>query len=263
LDAALKPDKAPAAFDFEIGPDEELVIGPKAVLEALKARSGLLRRIAVSSGRRDKLSSEIRARAERAGVMPSSPSRSAFVLPPGLNHQGVAAAFGLKRSPGLEEFMEGVDPGRPSLILALDHLSDPGNTGALIRTALAFGADAAISPLDRAAGLAPAAIKAAQGASEHLPFITVTNLNSALKALKGKGWWIYGADLSRGGEEGIPAFAPRSVIALGGESRGLSRLTSGLCDFFVKIPMNPKAGSLNVAAAGAVLMHAWMTQHGL
>jgi 23S rRNA (guanosine2251-2'-O)-methyltransferase len=167
----------------------------------------------------------------------------------------VAAVFGALRGTGLKELLEANK--RPSLILALDHVGNPRNLGTLMRSATAFGAHGVICPRDRQVGLSPAAIKTAQGAIEHVPLVRVTNLNSALKDLKEQGYWIVGAD--REGEISLPSFKfpARSVVVLGAESKGLSRLTGELCDFLIRIPINPAIDSLNVSVAGSILMYSY------
>jgi 23S rRNA (guanosine2251-2'-O)-methyltransferase len=235
---------------------EGLILGPRAVLEALRARGGLLRALYVLEGRRDPATEEIRARAKRLGTPPKALPRKAFDALEGLNHQGVAAIFRDLGEPTLHGLLEGIPQGAPSAILALDHIGDPGNLGALLRSAAAFGMDGVISPKDRAAGLAPAAVKAAQGAIEHVPFLRVANLNSALKELKKHGYWLTGAH--KGAPQALPdfRFPTRTALVLGSESKGLSRLATEACDFLVGIPMGPNAESLNVSVAGAIFMYA-------
>jgi 23S rRNA (guanosine2251-2'-O)-methyltransferase len=226
------------------------------VLEALRARGGLLRGLYVLEARRDGATEEIRARAKKIGIPATPLKRSEFPGPPGPKPQGVAAIFKALDDPGLPAILERVPEGRPSFVLALDHVADPGNLGALLRSALAFGADAVITPKDRAAGLSPGALKAAQGAYEHLPFLRVGNLNSALKELRKRGYWLVGAQ--QGGPLALPSFSfpKKAALVLGQEHKGLSRLSSELCDFLVGIPMAPPSESLNVSVAGALFMYA-------
>jgi 23S rRNA (guanosine2251-2'-O)-methyltransferase len=226
------------------------------VLEALKARGGLLVRLFLKERRRGPLIPEILERTRRAGREPSFLPASSFPELSGLNHQGISAVFRKQRSPSLDELLESLPADGDSLILALDHLQDPGNLGALLRSAHAFGADAVVSSGDRSASLSPGAVKASQGAAERVPFLRAKNLNSALKTLKSRGYWVAGA--RQDGALPLPAFKfpRRTILVLGSESRGLSRLTEELCDFLVSIPM-AAGDSLNVAAAGAILLYAY------
>jgi 23S rRNA (guanosine2251-2'-O)-methyltransferase len=236
---------------------EELILGPRALLEALKGRSGQAKRIIISQGRGGKDLLEIKARAEKAGLRPIIISREGFHSLKDLKHQGVAGIFTAHKALGLVSFVESIGPNNPSLIVALDHSENPGNLGALLRSAQAFGADCLLTGRDRQVGLSPGAIKSAQGALEHVPLIRAPNLNSALKTLKNHGYWIVGAH--KQGEHSVNTFdfPKRTVLVLGAESRKLSTLTQEICDFLVKIPMEDNADSLNLSVAGAIFMYAW------
>jgi 23S rRNA (guanosine2251-2'-O)-methyltransferase len=124
-----------------------------------------------------------------------------------------------------------------------------------LRTAEAAGVHAVIIPKDRAAGLTPAARKAAAGAAERVPVIAVTNLARTLKRLQDLGYWVTGL----AGESEASLFdadlsGPR-VLVLGAEGEGLRRLTKEHCHQLVRIPMAGKAESLNVSVAAAVCLY--------
>lgn len=141
------------------------------------------------------------------------------------------------------------------LVLALDHLQDPQNFGALCRTAEAFGIDAVITPQARSTAVTAAVYHASAGAIETLPIANPPNLGECLRRLKKHGFWILGTDL---GEKSVwlpdaPRFE-KTVLVLGSEGEGLSPLIRDLCDLQIAIPMRGKIQSLNVSAAGAVLM---------
>ncbi|MDR2613425.1 MAG: 23S rRNA (guanosine(2251)-2'-O)-methyltransferase RlmB [Deltaproteobacteria bacterium] len=234
------------------------MVGINAVAEALEARGAALRRLLVSSARRP--SAALAALLERAASL-GAPVRR---VPPSFfgrfapsAHQGICAVFDEKAPLDLPEFLESLPAEGPSLLLALDHVEDPGNLGALLRSAWAFGADGAIAPRDRSAGLTPAAAKAAAGGLERIPLARVANLPRALRLLKKEGYWTVGAEA--GGAESLAGFEfpERTVLILGGEGRGLGRLVSSLADFRVGIPLCGGAESLNVSAAGAVFMYAF------
>jgi 23S rRNA (guanosine2251-2'-O)-methyltransferase len=143
----------------------------------------------------------------------------------------------------------------PALLLVLDGVTDPQNLGACLRNADAFGAHAVIVPKDRAAGLNATAAKAASGAADTVPLITVTNLARALRDLKEKGVWILGADA--GAESLFDADVTGPVAwVLGAEGAGLRRLTRELCDRIVGIPLFGAVESLNVAVASGICLYA-------
>ena len=144
---------------------------------------------------------------------------------------------------------------RNALVLALDHLQDPQNLGALCRTAEALGVRGVIIPKDRSVTVTPGAYHASVGAVETIPILQVPNLNEALRKLKEKEFWIVGAALGEGSKPvpETPTF-DKVVLVLGTELEGLKPLTLSTCDWLTEIPLKGKVQSLNVSAAGAILM---------
>ena len=170
-------------------------------------------------------------------------------------HQGIIAETRGLEEVGIRELEELViHRGKAFRGLILDGVQDPRNLGACLRTADAAGADAVIVPKSRAASLTPVALKAATGAAETVRLARVSNLAAVLHWLKDAGIWAVGA----------VAEAPRSVydsrletpvvLVVGGEGRGLRRLTRELCDELVSIPMQGAVKSLNVSVAAGILL---------
>jgi 23S rRNA (guanosine2251-2'-O)-methyltransferase len=145
-------------------------------------------------------------------------------------------------------------PGRPApFLVAVDGVTDPGNLGALLRSAECAGATGVVLPRHRAVHVTPTVTKAAAGAVEHLDFAVVGGLPAALARLREAGLWVLGLD----GDGptplwGLPAAEGPVALVLGSEGRGLSRLVRQRCDEVVAIPLFGSLGSLNVAAAGAL-----------
>lgn len=140
----------------------------------------------------------------------------------------------------------------PFLVLA-DGITDPGNLGALLRSAECAGVTGAILPRHRAVHLTPAATKAAAGAVEHLPLALVGGLPNAISELRSRGVWVVGLDAAGTTEVFDLSLADEAVaLVLGSEGRGLSRLVRERCDVVASIPLLGRTESLNVAAAGAV-----------
>jgi 23S rRNA (guanosine2251-2'-O)-methyltransferase len=132
-------------------------------------------------------------------------------------------------------------------------VTDPGNLGALLRSAECAGATGVLLPRHRAVHLTPTVTKAAAGAVEHLRFAVVGGLPAALQELRRHEVWVVGLD----GEGTVdlwelPAADGPITIVLGAEGSGLSRLVRERCDAVVRIPMRGSLSSLNVAAAGAL-----------
>lgn len=171
------------------------------------------------------------------------------------NHQGLVALAAAKAYTPLEDLVAAdASPLRPRLLLALDGVEDPQNLGALIRTAEAMGVGGIIIPARRAVGLTPAVERASAGALAYMPVARVTNLVRALEMLKEHGYLVIGAD-PEAGKFVLPPPDRPLVLVLGGEDRGLRRLVKETCDRLVSIPMYGRINSLNVAAAGAILLY--------
>jgi len=169
-------------------------------------------------------------------------------------HQGVVAIVDAAETElTLEQVIETAR--EPPLLLVLDGVTDPHNLGACLRSADAFGAHAVIVPKDRAVGVNATVAKAASGAADTVPVITVTNLARTLRELKDHGVWILGADT--GGESLFEADVAGPVAwVLGAEGAGLRRLTRELCDRIVGIPLAGMVESLNVSVAAGICLFA-------
>jgi 23S rRNA (guanosine2251-2'-O)-methyltransferase len=143
--------------------------------------------------------------------------------------------------------------GPTPFLVVLDGVTDPGNLGTILRTALGAGATGIVLPRHHAARLTPSAVKAAAGAVEHLRFALVSGVASALATLRESGIWCVGLD-ERGPVEidDVDLFAEPVAVVLGAEGSGLAPLTRQRCDVLARIDLVGPLGSLNVAAAAAV-----------
>jgi 23S rRNA (guanosine2251-2'-O)-methyltransferase len=237
------------------------VPGERAVIELLRASPRRVKRLHVLATRPP---GEIEALAasHRIAVSRSSHDELANLLAPELA-RGVVAVATPPKDHDIEELLAlrpgAPDPDRRRVLVALDGVQDPHNLGALIRSAEFFGVLGLFWARDRSAGLSPAVVRASAGASERLPLAQVTNLARALAACKEAGAWILGT-VPDGGqplralvEAGLP---DALVVVLGGEERGLRRLTRESCDFLATIPGAGGVASLNVSAAAAVTLSA-------
>lgn len=138
-------------------------------------------------------------------------------------------------------------------ILALDHIEDPQNVGAVARSAVAAGITGLVMSSRRAAPLSPAAFKAAAGALEHLPVAVVGSIPEALSRLSDRGVWIVGLDAS-GDQDlfGLDLLTEPVAIVIGSEGSGIAELTRKRCDLVVSIPMVEGVESLNASVSGAL-----------
>jgi len=174
---------------------------------------------------------------------------------PGVAHQGFAAVAAAPSYRDLDELLATLRGNMGSrLLIAADHITDEGNLGALIRTALFFGADGLVLPRDRSAGLSEGVAKRSAGASLLLPVARVVNMARALDDLDQEGFWIIGA--AGDGRTDIYTFDWNrdTVLVVGREDRGLTQNARSRCHEIVAVPGSGRMESLNVAvAAGAVL----------
>ena len=176
------------------------------------------------------------------------------------NHQGVAAQVGAYPYVELESMLQlARQRAEMPLLLLLDCLQDPQNLGTLLRTAEAVGVHGVVIPRHRAAEITPAACNASAGAVEHLLVAQVTNLVRAMEELKRKEVWVAGLELMpqaqdlRSADLGMPL-----ALVVGSEGQGLGRLVRERCDFWVKLPIRGKVGSLNASVAGSIALYeAW------
>jgi 23S rRNA (guanosine2251-2'-O)-methyltransferase len=145
--------------------------------------------------------------------------------------------------------------GERSLIVALDQVQDPQNLGAISRSAECAGAAGVVIPERRSAEVTSAVCAASAGAVEHLPIARVRNLADFLGLARRRGFWVFGADPGASTRYTEPDYAGRTVLVLGAEGSGLRPRVKGACDDLVSLPLRGRMGSLNVAAAAAVLLY--------
>lgn len=168
-------------------------------------------------------------------------------------HQGVALLTDVLPTPALQQALE-----RPGPVLVLDHVSDPRNIGAILRSAAAFGVAAVVMQDRNAPEETGALAKAASGALETVPILRAVNIARTMVALRAAGLWLVGLDASGTTLSG-PALAQRRVaLVLGSEGEGMRRLTRETCDELAAIAMPGAEGgldSLNVSAAAAIALY--------
>jgi len=176
-------------------------------------------------------------------------------LAPGVNHQGILAFLPAVEYVTVTDIVKKAEEkGEPPFIIVLNHVEDPYNLGAIIRTAYAAGAHGVIIPNSRAAGLGPATSKASAGAINHMPIARVSNIANTIEYLKKHNIWVACANM-----KGTAYFKEdlRGAIALviGGENQGTTDNIRKKCDFTISIPMYGDINSLNASVAAGLLMY--------
>lgn len=141
------------------------------------------------------------------------------------------------------------------LIVILDHLEDPHNFGAIIRTCEAAGVDYIIIPKDRSVSVNSTVMKTSTGAINNVNIVLVTNLNNTIKKLKEKGVWIVGTDMENSVPYDDVDYTIPTAIVIGSEGFGMSRLVKENCDFIAAIPMKGKINSLNASVAAGIIIY--------
>ena len=167
-------------------------------------------------------------------------------------HQGCVAEVEHLDKPVLKEFIKG----KSNLTLAcLDEVTDPRNIGSLIRSAASFNIDGIIVKDRHFPDESKLMYKAASGSMEHINIFEVSNINSTLKNLREKNFWVYGFD-----SEGEKSFTEvewkgNNVLLFGSEGFGMREHTSKYTDFLVRIDISPKIESLNISNSAAIVFH--------
>ena len=179
------------------------------------------------------------------------------------SHQGVIATAAPLQSVDIDELLEVRDGVQPFL-LAADGVTDPGNLGALLRTAECAGVTGIVLPRHRAVHVSPAVTKAAAGAIEYLRFAIVGGLPAALAGATEKGALVVGLDMD--GDVSLHDLPPVDrpvIVVVGSEGKGLGRLVRQRCEVVASIPMRGSTESLNVSVAGALALYEVVRQRGL
>ncbi len=240
---------------------EELIAGRQSVLEALRHSKPV--RILLAEGLKGTVIKEITSLAQQKKVPVKHLPRAEFDQAAGdiSGNQGVAALVSPFCYCSLGSLISQTrSSGKQPFLIMLDHLEDPQNLGAVMRMADAAGVHGLIIPDKRAARVTAAVRKVAAGAAERLPVAMVSNLNRSAELLKDEGFWLYGSEADGNLEYYRADYCRPLVLVIGSEGKGLSRLLRKNCDLILTIPMPGMAGSLNVAAATAILTYAALSQ---
>ena len=167
-------------------------------------------------------------------------------------HQGIVMEIDDVKTYSYDEIIPNIKKENPVIVM-LDHLEDPHNFGAIIRTSEALGVDAIIIPTDRSVKVNSTVVKTSVGAIEYIPIIRVVNLNDTIRKLKSDGYWIIATDMDGEDYSKIDYNMPVCIV-IGNEGKGISRMVSENSDIIASIPMKGKINSLNASVSCAIVL---------
>lgn len=141
------------------------------------------------------------------------------------------------------------------IVVILDHIEDPHNFGAIIRTCEAAGIKSIIIPKNRQVQINSTVMKTSVGTLDNMNVISVSNLSYAIEKLKANGFWIYGTALDDSVDYRTVDYSGKIAIVVGNEGTGISKSILKSCDFLIKIPMYGKTNSLNASVAAGITIY--------
>lgn len=244
----------------------EYLYGRNAVCECLRARRRHIHTLILAKGLKPSpIIQEVTQTATKLKIPIQEVPRKKLDTY-GHHHQGMVLQVGQLPTFDLTEILtyaqKQVDP---PFLLVLDHLKDPQNVGAILRTAEAVGVHGVIIPDRRAASITPTVVNASAGATEHLRITIVKNLANTLRLLKKENIWIAGVEKTPKAQPYHQATLDMPLtLVLGSEGKGLSHLVSQICDFILALPMRGQIESLNASvASGLLLYEVWRSRQFL
>ncbi|MDD2435065.1 MAG: 23S rRNA (guanosine(2251)-2'-O)-methyltransferase RlmB [Bacilli bacterium] len=165
------------------------------------------------------------------------------------NHQGIILVGEDYRYTNIDDIIKDKE-----IIVMLDHIEDPHNFGAIIRTCEAAGVSGIIIPKNRSVEVTETVIRTSVGASNYVKIALVTNLSNTIKDLKKKGYWLIGTDMDGTNYKEIDYQGPVCIV-IGSEGKGMSRIIKEACDYIATIPMKGRVNSLNASVAAGIIIY--------
>ncbi len=173
-------------------------------------------------------------------------------------HQGVIAVVSQdKLYSSMDDALVVASKKKNPCLVLLDELHDPHNVGAIIRSAVAFGASAILIPKHNQAPITGVVIKTSVGMVFRIPIVLIGNVNQTIRDLKDKGYWSYGLVMDGSTSLSKAEFDTPTLFIVGNESVGIREKTLELCDVPLSIPMNPDCESLNASIAASIVLYEW------
>jgi 23S rRNA (guanosine2251-2'-O)-methyltransferase len=237
------------------------IYGKHALMEALLNAPHVVRKVFLSPEVND---GELRALLKKLNLTPSTlkTREMGHMVGKDTSHQGVIAIT----DPGslvidFRRFAESLRPTDDTMLVLLDELTDPHNVGAIIRSAAAFGAAGVLLPSHNQAPITGTVVKSSAGMAFRIPIISIGNVNSTVDHLKKEGFVTYGLIMNGSKSVTEEKFNGPSLFIVGNEGSGIRQKTFERCDVALRIPMNPRAESLNASVSAAVVLYQWSIHH--
>lgn len=166
-------------------------------------------------------------------------------------HQGIILFVSDYQYKDLNTVLNGDD----EVIVLLDHLEDPHNLGAIIRTCEAAGVKTIVMPKDRQVQINATVMKTSVGTLDNMNIVSVSNLVNAIEKLQENGFWIVGTALDDSVDYREIDYSGKIALVIGNEGTGISKLVAKKCDFLAKIPMYGETNSLNASVAAGIMIY--------
>ena len=261
--SAKTKDQRPKTKDQKT--NSAVIFGVIPILEALRAENRRIEKIIIADGANEKRLSDVLRLAQNNGVQFQKVPRENLLrlVEEGANHQGIVALVAAAEYFDANELLSEITAKENSLSVILDGVEDPRNLGAILRTVECAGADGVFIPERRAVGLTETVTKSSAGATEYVKVAKVTNVNRLIEELKENNIWVVGASGDAEMNYADWDWKQSSALVMGGEGKGLHRLTAEKCDVLVKIPLLGNIESLNVSVAAGVILFEAVRQRKL
>ena len=173
------------------------------------------------------------------------------------NHQGIVLDIEDYKYKKLEDIFN------KNFIVILDHLEDPHNLCAIIRTSVAAGVDAIVIPKRRGVEINSTVMKVSAGALNKIDIVEENSLAQAIEVLKKHGFWVYGTDMRDSVNYTDVEYDNKTCLVIGSEGNGISKLVRDKCDFIISNPMKGKLDSLNASVAAGIVIYEVVRQRGI
>ena len=245
---------------MKIEKDQEIICGINVIETVLILRPGSAKTLFVLNSKSNSRIKKILSLAKTNQIDISLKNKDFFSNYFGdQNHQGLAMLCN-KRIEEQETFLDNLLERDSLFLLILDHITDPHNVGACLRSAAAANVDAVIVPKNRSCHLTPTVRKVSSGGSELVPFVVVTNLVRTIKKMKLSDVNIVGAEKNGETDYKELVLEKKNALIIGSEDKGLKKLTAENCDTLIRVDLPGSVDSLNASVACGILLFEFVSK---